>query len=226
MPKIVNHEDRRREVIEATWRIIAAGGLANATTREIAREAGYSNGVLAHYFTDKSEILSSTLVAAHRGVRSRTDEMIADHTGLSALRILMLESLPLDEQRILEAQIEVSFWGQALGNPELIEIQNREVDGFRERLRRCLGEASRAGEIRAEVDTEGIVDELHVLMDGLSVQAVFYPAVATNDTQIGLLDALLDRIRAKPVDEPGNNAARTASRANRAPIRVADRTTA
>jgi hypothetical protein len=44
-------------------------------------------------------------------------------TGLAALRVIMLEALPLDSQRDLKAQIEISFWGRALGNPALRELQ-------------------------------------------------------------------------------------------------------
>jgi len=72
MPKIVDHAERRSSIISATWRVIARGGLANTTTREIAKEAGCSTGVLAHYFTDRADILTSALIAAHRGV-SRSD---------------------------------------------------------------------------------------------------------------------------------------------------------
>ena len=40
----------------------------------------------------------------------------------------MLEALPLDERRDLEAQIEISFWGRALGNAQLRELQHSEFD--------------------------------------------------------------------------------------------------
>ena len=36
MPKIVDHDERRRSIIEATWRVIAREGIASATTRGIA----------------------------------------------------------------------------------------------------------------------------------------------------------------------------------------------
>ncbi|MBA4102389.1 MAG: TetR/AcrR family transcriptional regulator, partial [Arthrobacter sp.] len=36
MPKIVDHDERRLELVDATWRIIARQGLEGATMREIA----------------------------------------------------------------------------------------------------------------------------------------------------------------------------------------------
>ena len=40
MPKRVDHEERRREIVEAVIRITLKGGLTAATVREVAAEAG------------------------------------------------------------------------------------------------------------------------------------------------------------------------------------------
>ena len=61
MPKIVDWDARRDEILSATWRVIARDGIAKATIRAIAREAGCSRGILAHYFDDKADILGSAL---------------------------------------------------------------------------------------------------------------------------------------------------------------------
>ena len=71
MPKIVDHDERRREVLTAARRVIVRDGIDAATTRAIAKEAGYSNGVLAHYFADKDEILLSALRQSHQRIRER-----------------------------------------------------------------------------------------------------------------------------------------------------------
>jgi len=190
MPRIVDHDERRGEIIRATWRVIAREGIANTTTREIAKEAGCSYGVLAHYFTDKADILASALVASHRQVRGRTDVRNEGVSGLAALRTLMLESLPLDEQRVVEAKVEVSFWGQAVGNDDLVKIQNAEVDGLWERIRQRLAEAEAAGELRPGIDIELAVHSCVALIDSLSLRAVLYPARTTPADQIAMLDAL------------------------------------
>jgi AcrR family transcriptional regulator len=205
MPKIVDHDERRAEIIRATWRVIAREGIANATTREIAKEAGYSPGVLAHYFTGKADILASALIASHRNVRSRTDARNKGTSGLPALRALMLESLPLDEQRVIEAKVEVSFWGQAVGNAELVKIQNAEVDGLWERIRRRLVEADQEGRLRQGLDIDLAVHSCLALIDSLSLRAVLYPARTANDDQIAMLDALFTLIT-RPAGEEDTSA--------------------
>jgi AcrR family transcriptional regulator len=200
MPKIVDHDERRAEIIRATWRVIARDGIANATTREIAKEAGYSYSVLAHYFTDKAEILASALLASHRNVRRRTDARNEGITGLPALRALMLECLPLDEQRVLEAKVEVSFWGQAVGNPELVKIQNAEVDALWERIRQRLVEAEQEGRLRPGVDIDLAVHSCLALIDSLSLRAVLYSARTASHDQINMLDGLFALIE-RPEEE-------------------------
>lgn len=195
MPKIVDHDAKRREIIEATWRVIDASGLAGTTIREIAREAGCSSGVLSHYFKDREDILASAMVMAHRRVRDRTDKQIAYLSGLSALRVLMLESLPLDEQRVLEARIEACFWGAAVGNDQLMHSQNSEVDSWCSRVRSRLVEAELADELREGIDIDDVVDRLLALMDSFSIQSVLNPKRTPPDRQVKHLDNFLADLR-------------------------------
>src|SRR5215475_9307218 len=198
MPKIVDWDARRDEILAATWRVIARDGIARATIRAIAREAGCSRGILAHYFDDKADILGSALVMSHRRVVARMETSAAGLTGLAALRVVMLEALPLDDERDLEAQIEISFWGRALGNPELRTVQNAEFDRFARRLRGYLAEARELGELRDGVDIDVAAHQLLVLIDGLSAQRVLYPGRVTAAVQGQMLRALLDSFRPWP----------------------------
>jgi AcrR family transcriptional regulator len=196
MPKIVDWDARRDEILSATWRVIARDGIAGATIRAIAREADCSRGILAHYFDDKADILGSALVMSHRRVAARMEARAAGLTGLDALRVVMLEALPLDEQRDLEAQIEISFWGRALGHPALRTLQHAEFDRFADRLRGYLAEAEKDGELRDGADIALAAHQLLVLIDGLSAERVLYPDRVTPDRQQQMLDALLDTLRA------------------------------
>jgi AcrR family transcriptional regulator len=195
MPKIVNWDERRDEILSATWRVIARDGIAKATIRAIAREAHCSPGILSHYFGVKADILGAALLLSHRRVSARMDARAADLAGLGALRVIMLEALPLDDERDLEARIEISFWGRALGNPELRATQNTEFDRFAGRLRGHLAEALKAGELRDGVDIDLATHQLLVLIDGLSAQRVLYPGQVTAARQRQMLGALLDSFR-------------------------------
>jgi AcrR family transcriptional regulator len=198
VPKIVDWDARRDQILSATWRVIARDGITGATIRAIAREASCSRGILAHYFDDKADILGSALVMSHRRVVARMTARAGGLTGLEALRVVMLEALPLDEQRDLEAQIEISFWGRALGNPGLGKLQHAEFDRFAERLHAYLAEAEKHGELRDGVDLTLAAHQLLVLIDGLSAERVLYPDRVTPARQQQMLDQLLGGLRREP----------------------------
>ena len=196
MPKIVDWDARRDEILSATWRVIARDGIAGATIRAIAREAKCSPGILAHYFDDKDDILGSALLHSHRRVGARMTEAAAGLSGLAALRAVMLEALPLDDRRDLEAQIEISFWGCALGNPDLRELQHTEFERLCSRLRGHLEEAVKLGELLPDGDLGLATHQLVVLIDGLSAERVLYSGRVTPERQIQILDLLLSSFRA------------------------------
>jgi AcrR family transcriptional regulator len=195
LPKIVDWDARRDEILSATWRVIARDGLAKATIRAIAREASCSPGILAHYFDDKADILGSALVMSHRRVAARMDAGTAGVSGLDALKVVMLEALPLDGRRDLEAQIEISFWGRALGTAELRDLQHTEFDHLCARLHRHLAEARERGELAGSLDLDLATHQLVVLIDGLSAERVLYPGRVTPGRQIEMLETLLDSFR-------------------------------
>jgi AcrR family transcriptional regulator len=78
MPKIVDWESKRDDILSATWRVIARDGIAGTTIRAIAREADCSRGILGHYLQDKADILGSALLLSHRRVGARMAACGAD----------------------------------------------------------------------------------------------------------------------------------------------------
>ncbi len=175
MPKIVDHDERRREVLTAARRVIVRDGIDAATTRAIAREAGYSNGVLAHYFTDKDEILLSALRQSHERIRERLARKVDAASGLAALRELLLDNLPLDAERTQESRLEVSFWSRSLAAERLAEVQRAEAAELRTAVRDLLGQAGAAGELTTDQSLDDVTEQLLALVDGLSLHLLLYP---------------------------------------------------
>jgi AcrR family transcriptional regulator len=194
LPKIVDHEQRREEVLAATWRVIARVGLDATTIRRIADEAGHSVGVLTHYFTDKEDILRSAHLLAFARARARIDEATEGRSSLEALRLALLEALPLDEERLLEAHVDVSFLGHTVGNAKLRQIRSRSNAESRELWGRFVTRAQDSGELRRDEDTGLVVDEIQALIESLSIQAIIDPARMTPGHQEALVDRLLSRL--------------------------------
>ncbi|WP_158604370.1 TetR/AcrR family transcriptional regulator [Nocardioides mangrovicus] len=194
MPKIVDHDQRRAEVLEATWRVITTVGLHGATTRRIAQEAGYSNGVLAHYFADKADILTSALQMVHARVRGRMEAAVSRTEGLAAFRAVLLEALPLDEDRLFEANLEFGYLSHAINATRLRDLYQDERIGFNEFLHTLVAAARARDEVRADLDDAHVVAEALVFIDGISAQAVFLPNRMPPELQLDLADTFLARI--------------------------------
>jgi AcrR family transcriptional regulator len=117
VPKIVDHGERRIEIVKAAWRIIASDGFDRATMREIAAEAGYTHGAVKPYFASKDELLTFAFTFVFTQTNARMTAATARLTGLKALRAFCLEILPTDEVKLTEARIVIPFWHRALNDP-------------------------------------------------------------------------------------------------------------
>lgn len=60
MPRVVNHEARRREVAAIAARVVVKEGRAGLTVRNVAQAAGCSTTVVSHYFNDMAELFYET----------------------------------------------------------------------------------------------------------------------------------------------------------------------
>ena len=175
MPKIVDRQARREQVVEATWRLVARVGLDRVSIRDIAAEAGYSTGVIGHYFRDKDEILRTALRQVWDRERHRITARTAGMSGLAALEAVVGSVLPVGEEQTLEMTVWLNFWSRAFGDGDLAAEQRRYYGEWRALLRRHFEEAVHAGEVPADLRPANEARRLAALVDGLSIQAVFEP---------------------------------------------------
>ncbi|MCU0844510.1 MAG: TetR/AcrR family transcriptional regulator [Spirochaetes bacterium] len=56
MPKIVDRDEYRRELLKGCFALFSRKGYADVTMREIARELNVSTGTLYHYFPTKKDV--------------------------------------------------------------------------------------------------------------------------------------------------------------------------
>lgn len=190
MPRLVDHGERRRAIIEAAWRIIADRGIDGITMRDLAAEAGYANGALGHYFSGKDEILCTAFEYVIESTNRRIERSVGRRRGLAALRRMCLEIMPVTDETRLEARIAVALWQRAMNDPAMAEYNNVAVAEWKSRLARFWAEAIAAGEL-PETDLEIGVESLMTMMIGLQVTAVLGTAVSTRRSQLALLDSLL-----------------------------------
>ncbi|MEO6082609.1 MAG: TetR family transcriptional regulator C-terminal domain-containing protein [Umezawaea sp.] len=185
MPKQVDHGERRRQVAEALWRVTAEHGLEAVTLRQVAAEAGVSMGLVQHYFSGKDEML----LFAYECLRDRAGARVAaldlPAEPRARVRVLLVDLLPLDADRVVEAQVAVAFLARAAVRPEIAAVV-REGQVW---LRDFLAADLRAAGVR---DAEHEADVLLALHDGLVGHVV--SGYRTAARARGVLEGHLDRL--------------------------------
>jgi AcrR family transcriptional regulator len=175
VPRIVDPEVRRTDLAEAVWRVIRRDGLARASVRNVAREAGLSMGSLRHYFATQSELLAFAMRLVTDRVTERVRALDRSGDVRDLAERVIAEVLPLDEDRLAEAEVWFAFVGKAAVDPELA----RQRDEGYDLLRRVFAELVAALGVERDVEVE--TERLYALVDGLAVHGAMRPGALSPD---------------------------------------------
>jgi TetR/AcrR family transcriptional repressor of bet genes len=189
MPKIVDHEQRRNEIALVACRVVARYGFDQATIARIAREAGYTTGMVAHYFDTKQDII----IAALRLIMRRIEERLNPDAGADPdLLALLAEALPVDETRYIECAFWIAFWGQV---PADRRLKNINAWLHREYLRlfeRCLARAWRGWSSWPPATREQALRSVITFINGITASTVASRADWPAERQMGQLRLQLE----------------------------------
>lgn len=205
MAKIVDADEKRTHIIDATWRVVAENGLDVATMRMIAAEAGCTTGMVTHYFSNKDEILEALVeqVASRSG--RRLLEAIDGHVGMAAVRELMVHSLPLDAERSAQWRVWLALWNRSVAGGPLADEWARRNRTWLKLLRTTVERAVAYGDIPASAAGESDIEALSALSFGLAMAAILPPRRLSRRAMIRTVDDYLESrygTYAAPSDEP------------------------
>lgn len=175
MPKIVDHDKQKRLVAEAALNVIRESGLERATVRRIAEEAGLSVGSMRHYFASQEELFAFCMNLFVERVEKRLTEFELQGPLLQDLKRMLLQFLPVDEERTLEMEVWFSFSAKTLVYPELKRLSLSMQDGLLQASRFALHELAASGMARSGLDVELEAEKLYALVDGLAVHRLMQP---------------------------------------------------
>src|SRR5215472_16349296 len=171
MPKIVDHDQRRDEIALVACRVVAAHGFDGASIVRIARRAGYTTGMLAHYFESKQDII----IAALRLILRRIDERLrrpAQGEARPDLLDLLLEALPIDTHRRIECAFWITFWGQVTADRRLKRINAWVHREYLRLFERCLAQCWPEWPRWPAVTREQVQRSLVTFINGLTASAI------------------------------------------------------
>ena len=161
-------EDRRRQLGEAALRCIVKHGNAGVSVRQIAAEAGVTQGLITHHFGEINELVAYAF------------DLMSDNL-LDAIRDAV-KNAPDNPQARINAFIEASFspilfdrdvlgvwvvfWGLIMHSPRMAQSQAREYSSYVETVEGLLSDLAKADQFVIS-DLRMAAVTLTALLDGL-----------------------------------------------------------
>jgi TetR/AcrR family transcriptional repressor of bet genes len=166
MPKVGMQPVRKRQLIDATIATIAEHGFGEATIARIARRAGLSSGIIAHYFGGKDALLAATMRhLLTELLRDATDRLKRARTPLERAEAVIAANFGPSQFNRDVIAAWFAFWGEVPHAPELKRLN----DVYMRRTRANLKHALRP--VAAEPHADRIARVAACLIDGIWVRA-------------------------------------------------------
>lgn len=195
MPKVIDHDQRRSDIVDVTWELIVEGGIEAATMREIAARAGFANGALKHYFTGKDQIIKGAYERSLHGLGERLTERVAGMRGIEALETSMRFTLPIDDGDATAARVLLSFWERCAFSPELDHGYSEHLDSWKAMYRTYLLQGREDGDIVTPTPDAQLVDEIVMMNIGATVIRVVSPEHVDFDVLEAQVTGFVARLR-------------------------------
>jgi AcrR family transcriptional regulator len=167
-PRASVEDQRREEVLAATWELITEVGYGRVRVADIAARVGMSTGTI-HYFDTKEDVLDAAFRFAVADSRRRSEEALAGiEDPWERLVALVDAHLPRGDVR-KEWGIWLQLWSEASVRPRLRALNEDFYGRWVELVEAIVRDGQEQGLFR-EIDARDFVVRLLTMMDGLVIQ--------------------------------------------------------
>ena len=198
MPKIVDKEEKRAKILEASIRVFAEKGWRSTKIADIAEAADIGKGTIYEYFQSKDEILA----ASFQHFMTQVETVIAGRLVRIDDPLKRLEAYFSSWADILESEsmdyieITLDFWAEGIRSKERfssLDLMKVYYDN-RQFIERLLKDCISKGCIK-HIDTKIVASIIIGTLDGLLIQWILDKSVfdiknAVSSFALLLLDGL------------------------------------
>ncbi len=164
-------DSRQSEVATAARRAMLRRGI-DATLREIAREGGFTTGLVSHYFPDKRAVVVGAFAAASEDFIGMVRESLAAADDSTSLLAAFVEAaIPSAPDRQAEWRLWAEMWAYAGRDPEFAAVVDQTDALWVREIEQVLGQLIADGVLRSDVDAGSQAIMLGRLVDGLGIRA-------------------------------------------------------
>lgn len=175
MPKIVDHDERRVELVDALWRVVERDGATAISIRNVAAEAGHSKSAIAHYFPSRLALLSAAVGQLGDDVLRKVAALDLTDGKVETACDAIMTAIPDSRARRKHSEVWILLISERQTDPEvrklLAQLDHRVSRGIIAALRSF----QTSGLVHQSRDIELEAVRLHALIDGISLHTLHDP---------------------------------------------------
>jgi AcrR family transcriptional regulator len=175
MPRISAEQEEatRSRLLRAARRVFVEKGIHEATTHDVAREAGLSVGSIYTYYRSKEELVRASILAANK---AETDAVLADVRTAGSSREKMSRAVRGWYAYTIEAPGVPAFlaemWASSSRKPLVRDLVARRRERLVTVAAIILREGISAGELAHDMDVDLTAHTIAALLDGLVLERI------------------------------------------------------
>ena len=182
MPKIVDRDRYRQELLMKCFDLFAQKGYGSITMRQVADEIGVSTGTLYHYFSSKEalfiQLIEEITEQDTKAADDQTEGLETIEERVAALGQILMENKDYFFKQML---LFVNFFQQPeLKQASLLEAVKHSDRRYEEAIMRFL-----------DLDNRAIARHVICLLEGLLLEQAFNPESVSFTQQMSLLAEML-----------------------------------
>lgn len=198
MPRLIDHSQRREQLAEAAWRVILRDGVAGASVRTVAAEAGRSTSSLRHVFASQPQLLVFALRLVVDRVVDRIAALPPQPTALRTVETVAAQLLPLDRERHAEMEVYLALCTAASSQAELRPARDEANRKMREAAQWMIERLDNGTDLSPHADRDLEARRLHAVIDGLAAHLVYQAEPTNPDWARRVLFAHIRSLRSLP----------------------------
>lgn len=188
MPRHVDAEQRKKDILQAAVEAVAEGGLPQMTVRSLAKRLGGSSTLVTHYYPNREALLSAITDRVLIEAEEKCAELLQIDDPDSRLRAVLEYFLPNTPESLALERVRLILLAHMTTEAAVGDLFTRMEPGMRGLMRKALAEFVDPAEL------EGLVDVLRAWTSGVVLSAVEHPEIWTPERQLQTLDLFLSSL--------------------------------
>jgi AcrR family transcriptional regulator len=198
MPRPHVEEERRQQILEATWHVIAVSGFRNLRLSDVAKRAGVSSGMIHYYFDTKHDLVKAAFERYYEHSTKRREWLTETGKGpLELLKLLVESYLPIEDETLEGWHVWSELWVEGLQEPDLRQLNEDFYGQWRRLVTDIIRDGQDAGVVRDGSATE-LANMLIAMLDGLAIQVLLGSRAMTAERMRATCMAFIDDMLPPP----------------------------